>query len=247
MSFLAALKAAEAFRRTGILVAPRSGYAQTFSLFDGEELEQLVVGAVNLSFAMELYLKAILLLSGTPHQRIHELEALFNELPSSVQEHLRKTYRMILGARSEEEDEFSLNLLVVSQDENRMEGFDNWPETEPEIEALLKSHNNAFRDWRYGSFELKSLEGEMQFNFRAFTALLSAASTVGFALAKERGYVMQAQSRSSPAHWRRSGESASDSVPPHLNDGTSSPGQRTRSYFNRFWRSTLKLLGWSRT
>jgi len=84
--------AADGFRQTGLLVSPRSAWARAGSALGDAPLEALAVGAVNLSFALELYLKALLVYSGIAPLRSHRLRELFDGLPPHLQQRLHELY-----------------------------------------------------------------------------------------------------------------------------------------------------------
>jgi hypothetical protein len=89
----AALKCGEAFQRSAKIFIPRIGLireksSQNFS----NQLGNLVACATNLAFAIELYLKALLMLLDLEVPHSHNLHFLYDKIPQPVRKVIESTY-----------------------------------------------------------------------------------------------------------------------------------------------------------
>ena len=194
--------AADGFRQTALLVSPRSVWARSVSALGDAPLESLAVGAVNLSFALELYLKALLVHFGIAPSRTHRLRELFADLPPEVQERLHELYSERIEARPEGDDDYSICGLFASPDPDAMEKMPSWAdEPNPPLALLLDTHQDAFVQWRYATFEMKAPEFEFQFNFRAFTACIDVVRELAWTITDAMGERVDREAFPNLAHW----------------------------------------------
>jgi len=206
-SIWSALESADGFRKTGLLVAPRSAHAKSKSSLDGSPLGELAVGAVNLSFALELYLKALLLHFSIKPIATHKLHKLYLEIPEDLRKHMSIVYAKALEVRIENESEFTISGFFHSSDPEHMEKKSSWADpSNPPLDTLLKAHEDAFYHWRYGVFELKTLELGYQFNFRAFATCVDVARDIAWSILKAKNGIPDREKRPNPSHWPRAFE-----------------------------------------
>ena len=79
-------------------------------------LEYLVPYVVNLSFACEVYLKAIFIHSNLDYKRIHKLDELFYGLKDNVQTAIKSEFEEYLKPYGRNLDEFLTNYNNIFQD-----------------------------------------------------------------------------------------------------------------------------------
>lgn len=142
-------------------------------------LADSVAAATNLAFAIELYIKAILIVSkiNVPQGRDgHNLGKLYAAMPQH--------FRVVIGKLYEETrkkdwngryDSITLSIGPVSAgipkwDDNRSESFD--------LEVLLDRSSDIFTSWRYIYEFKKPDEGGWQFHRLEYCLLLSACRTM---------------------------------------------------------------------
>ena len=88
----------------------------------GKHIGELIVSATNLSLAIELYLKALLLENGLAAQKTHELPQLFRCLPRKIQLDIEAQYDVL--RKSEEEGKLAGLSLHISQGSSVEQSFD---------------------------------------------------------------------------------------------------------------------------
>jgi prevent-host-death family protein len=152
-----ALMSGEAFQRSAERLIPR-----IWELKEGpsaikmsDELGDLVVCATNLSFALELYLKALLTQLDVPVAQNHDLRALYDGLPQSVRALIEDVYNKALLDEVRRMDGHTSVMLAWGPPEKpRFEDSKVWPI----LPDLLARSKDLFQSWRY-AFEFSPPDG----------------------------------------------------------------------------------------
>lgn len=120
--------------------------------FAYERRGELVAAVTNLSLAVELYLKALAMISAMKVKRSHDLLELFGVLPQSVQASIEAKYSEALKAiPAESADAIELSITTTP--------FPPTPEefaaaaaqrpSGDDIRSVLRAEKDAFSSWRY--------------------------------------------------------------------------------------------------
>lgn len=191
-----ALEAAESFRLAGLESAPRQGIEPRSVVGD------LVTGAVNLSFSLELYLKALALLTGRHPKPTHELDKLFDQLPGELQAAIEEAYLQHLQANPKDKSELGIQDFHVSPDPTELKDGDFIREkADPTLSSLLQEHSKAFQLWRYIHEMPEDLRFSYFFDFRAMNALLDSVKQFADQIAEAKGEVIEENAGPPPEDW----------------------------------------------
>ena len=133
----------------------------------------VVTCAVNLGFAIELYLKALRVQLGVAFRNSHDLYELWSDLPQDAKEYVEWMYLLGLKALPKNE-RFSCTLAVGSQEQP------NWEKPDGKylmVDPLLQRARNLFASFRY-LFEIRIPEDESHqvrvFDYRPLLVLCDA-------------------------------------------------------------------------
>ena len=107
----------------------------------------LIASATNMSFAIEIYLKAIISHLGTEHKNTHDLLKLFNSLPNKVRSKLESKFNKSPKSHLGKVGCFHLHSNIEPSNKE----FD--------IKSILSTSKDAFVTWRY---LYESTEGEVK-------------------------------------------------------------------------------------
>ena len=114
----------------------------------GKHIGELIASATNLSLAIELYLKALLLERGLAAKMTHELPELFRCLPRKIQLAIEAKYDVL--RESEELGGLAGLSLHISKGPSGEQSFDRPPGTySMNFMSVLKRNATAFVTWRY--------------------------------------------------------------------------------------------------
>ena len=129
--------------------------------------QRLAAAVVNFSFATELMLKGLHLLSNNQQTRGHRFWALFYSLPKSLKQEIEKDFKR--NRCDVDENLTSYKMSVSKVDEKTKDGEET---TEiMSVKDLLILHNNSFENWRY-LFEIRPGGYEYEYNFPLMAAFL---------------------------------------------------------------------------
>lgn len=124
----------------------------------------LPVAAVNLGFALELYLKSLRLLVGLPDHDTHQLWPLYKTLPVETKAEIERLYEALVGQRQPG----SLYVLDIIVEAAPLDAADVLPQfskrTEPlktDVANVLRRSTNLFTAWRYTH---ESVKGNARFS-----------------------------------------------------------------------------------
>ncbi|MDX8553804.1 hypothetical protein MK851_09250 [Tenacibaculum sp. 1B UA] len=107
--------------------------------------QRIPAGAVNMSFAAELFLKAIHLIVKNKSIKGHELLKLFKDLPQNTKTDIEKRFNYHLKNNNEAKLLPSHKLVVsVSDTKTNQDNSDNI-----NLLEFLTKHNLTFQNWRY--------------------------------------------------------------------------------------------------
>ena len=132
---------AEAFCR---LVEADSGAADRVAKKD---IGELIVSATSLALALEIYLKALLLVLGQPAPTIHNLEQLLNLVPKKQRQAIEAAYNK-RRASEQPEDTSGVSLHIVHHG-GEFPPFERPGPLSMNLSPLLRRNASAFMTWRY--------------------------------------------------------------------------------------------------
>jgi hypothetical protein len=130
----------------------------------------LAPAAVNFGFAIELFLKGLLL--STTKMRIdsHELLNLYKHLPRAIKVQIETRYSKHIFLDEDGKEIRSLRMVVYKG--NKSIGPKQHPE-DKSLKQILKKHNRTFDNWRY-LFEVGEDGYELDIDFRSLHCLIKA-------------------------------------------------------------------------
>ena len=104
-----------------------------------------IASVTNLSLALELYLKALYLLSGLQVPTTHDLWSLFEGLPQSVKSTIIACYKRLPEAPA------GIKVLEIQLSVGPFKGDPPFPDSNLDysLENVLKRSKDAFQTWRY--------------------------------------------------------------------------------------------------
>ena len=143
----AALVCGEAFQRLAEGFIPRiHAIKEKSSPHMSNELGDLVACATNLGFAIELYLKALLMQLNIPVPRVHDLRALYDKIHGLVKEVLESVYdtAMIEDVRRLR-GRVSFTLAKGQPKRPRRDEY----KVSLDLPDLLARSRDIFESWRY--------------------------------------------------------------------------------------------------
>jgi hypothetical protein len=146
----AALVCDEAFQRLAKEFIPRIGAIKEECLQDmSNELGDLVACATNLGFAIELYLKALLIWLDLPvpqGREGHNLRVLYDQIPQPVRSIIEDVYDTMWPEQASQLcGRVSITLAKGSLKEPRWDDY----KISPALPDLLARARNLFPSWRY--------------------------------------------------------------------------------------------------
>jgi hypothetical protein len=140
---------------------------------DIKGLQRIATGAVNLSFASELLLKGLLLITSKRTAWGHNLESLFNELDKPIKDEIEKHFIEFL-AKDKDDKSIGSFKMSVSKAEKKSSG----PTTvDDSLSYFLKTHAETFKLWRY-LYDIGKDGYELEMNFRSMHCFIKAMITV---------------------------------------------------------------------
>lgn len=192
-----AIEAAEGFRLAGLRSAPKRNAQQSAS-----PIAALTSSAVNLSLSLELFFKALILLSRIVPPRTHNLKDLFDQLPRETRSSIETLYGQFLDADPEEESDLTIMSFHYSADPQELLGRNFRADTaNPDLETLLESHENTFMLWRYIHEIQDSMRSGYSYDFRSMNAAIKAASIHANEVARHFGLLITMQEGAPPENW----------------------------------------------
>lgn len=164
----AALACGEAFQRLAKEFIPKIGaIKEESSEVMSNQLADLVACATNLGFAIELYLKALLIHLDLPVPQEHDLRILYDKIPQPVREIIESVYdtalpdqvRQLYGRMS---------VTIAKHPLGEPLGEPRWDDSKvpPALPDLLARSRNLFASWRY-IFEFTH-PGDSPYQFHKF-------------------------------------------------------------------------------
>jgi hypothetical protein len=142
-----ALVCAEAFQRLAKEFIPKIGaIKEKSSQVISNELGDLVACATNLGFAIELYLKALLIQLDLPVPQDHNLRVLYDRIPQPVRTIIEDVY----NTKWPEQASQLCGRVSITLAKGPMENprWDNY-KVSPALPDLLARSKNLFQSWRY--------------------------------------------------------------------------------------------------
>ncbi|MBN2020294.1 MAG: hypothetical protein JW749_08720 [Sedimentisphaerales bacterium] len=160
----AALVCAEAFQRLAKEFIPRIGaIKENSSQVMSSELGDLVVCATNLGFAIELYLKALLMWLDLPVPHEHDLRLLYDRIPQSVRAIIENVYDTALPDQVRQlYGRVSFTIAKGPLEEPRWDGY----KVSTSLPDVLARSRDLFPSWRY-IFEFTQHE-DIPYQFHQF-------------------------------------------------------------------------------
>lgn len=173
----AALTCGEAFQRLAEELIPRIGSTkEESSQAMSNELGGIVVCAANLAFAIELYLKALLMLLDLKVAQVHNLRVLYDRIPQSVRELIESVYETAWPDQARQlRGRVSITLAKGPREEPPWDDYNKESLTLPDLLARSK---NLFQSWRY-IFEFRQPnDSSYQFHQFEYGLLWCAAEAI---------------------------------------------------------------------
>lgn len=133
--------------------------------------QRISAGAVNMSFAAELFLKAIHLIVKNEAIRGHELLELFNDLPQNSKTDIEKRFNSHLRNNNEAKLLPSYKLVVSGPNEKTNQ--DNSDNINIDLLEFLTKHNLTFQNWRY-MHEVKNTGYSYDADFKTMDCFLKS-------------------------------------------------------------------------
>jgi hypothetical protein len=203
-----AIESAQAFWRTALAVMPRAHDGEPHHNI-GEGIPQIVSGAVNLSLAAELSIKAALICIGAKPKRTHNLAKLYDQLPMKAQEFLSAEFDAYLDRNPEDECIFHSLTLSFSPDPQRLirEARDR-QQTEKArstLASVLRNHADTFQLWRYIHEMPESREATYGYDFRQMVCATDILRQFAVQLSEKRGFHLAIGKGTPPDDWGRAG------------------------------------------
>lgn len=140
---------------------------------DIKGLQRIATGAVNLSFASELLLKGLILITSKRTSWGHNLESLFNELDHQIKEDIEKYFIEFL-AQDKDDKSIGSFKMSVSKAEKKSSGKNPVDES---LSYFLKTHAETFKLWRY-LYDIGKDGYELDMNFRSMHCFIKAMISV---------------------------------------------------------------------
>ncbi|HXY15457.1 MAG TPA: HEPN domain-containing protein [Terriglobales bacterium] len=177
----AALACAEAFQRIAEPLLP--GIAQDVEgnvqfPHAPRNIGDLVVAAVNLAFAVELYIKALLAEFQINVPQTHDLGKLYDAIPQSLRNEIEKSYdtnwrEHWYGKRA------SITIAKGPLEQPEWRDYRNQPKN---LGAVLERSGDVFTSWRYIYEFTEPGQGSYQFHDFEYGLLLSACNAIRAAI-----------------------------------------------------------------
>jgi hypothetical protein len=175
----------------------------------GEGIPRMVAGAVNLSLAAELCLKAALICLGVRPQKTHDLGRLYGQLPTQVRDSLSSEFDGYLEQVPEESSAFQGLTFSYGPDTERLlskaRARRDHSQTNPPLEGVLRSHADTFQLWRYTHEVPRSGEAAYQYDFYRVMCATDLLRQVAEQIAEKRGLVIKTEKGEPRDGWGRTG------------------------------------------
>lgn len=175
-----ALSCGESFQHQAVVIIPNIHLIEEGkALVRDGRLGFVVVCATSLSFAIELYLKSMLMICNLKVPKTHNLRELYNKLPHSAKKSI--------------EDVYNTNCLEIARDLNGHMGFTlakgpietpEWDDSKKRftLPKLLVRSKDLFTSWRYVFEFHKPNDSLYQFHHFDYGFLLAAAQAMRAAI-----------------------------------------------------------------
>ena len=140
-----AIMSADAFKKLSEYFLDAIGRDSMCNERASRDLGGLIASVTNLSLALELYLKALYLLSGLQVPTAHDLWSLFEGLPQSVKSTIIACYKKLPKAPA------GIKVLQIQVSVGPFKGDPLFPDHKSDysLENVLKRSKDAFQTWRY--------------------------------------------------------------------------------------------------
>jgi CheY-like chemotaxis protein len=188
----AALACGEAFQRlTEELISKIGSTKEESSQAMSNELADIVACAANLAFAIELYLKALLILLDLEVPQVHNLRVLYDKIPQKVRELVESVYdtawpdqaRQLHGRVS----------ITLAKGPLSKPQWDDYIKKSFALPDLLSRSKNIFQSWRY-IFEFRQPnDSSYQFHQFEYGLLWCAAEAIKAEIKVRSGSARQTQ------------------------------------------------------
>ena len=107
----------------------------------------MIASAVNLAFAVELYLKGLRIIHKVPTRITHELDRLYLDLPADLRRTIEEEYGRVVVAQDQP---LSLGLSISPKGTTLAQRMDlPPPPTDHTLVAVLQRSRDVFEVWRY--------------------------------------------------------------------------------------------------
>lgn len=137
---------------------------------DIKGLQRISTGAVNLSFASELLIKGLLLITSNKAIKGHNLESLFNELKPELRISIDEHFTKFLAEDKDDKSLESFKMTVSKAKKNEPPSISANPKT---LEYFLKIHADTFKLWRY-LYDIGKDGYELEMDFKSMHCFIKA-------------------------------------------------------------------------
>jgi HEPN domain-containing protein len=174
-----ALACGEAFQRLAIGLIPRICEIKNDPEYEiSKEISDVIACATNLTFAIELFLKALLIQLGLPVPISHDLLKLYNKIPKTVRTIIEDVYNTKFPEQLHRLRKHSITLAIGPKEKFQEEP--QWGDYKAStlLPKLLERSRNLFQSWRY-YFEFRQPEDSYyQFHEFEYGLLWCAAEAI---------------------------------------------------------------------
>ena len=172
----AALVCGEAFQRLAEEFIPRIGAIKEKSpQIMSNELGDVVACATNLGFAIELYLKALLIQLDLPVPHVHDLNDLYNKIPQQVRALIEDVYNTKWPEQAHQlRGRISFTVAKGPLEKPRWDDY----KLSLALPDLLERSRDIFQSWRYIFEFTQSEDSPYQFHQFEYGLLWCAAESI---------------------------------------------------------------------
>jgi hypothetical protein len=172
----AAIACGEAFQRIAKKFIPRIGLIKEKpGIGISNELGDVVVCATNLAFAIELFLKALLIQLNLPVPISHDLYALYKKIPQPVQTIINDVYNTKFPEQLRNRQKHGFTLALGSLEEPQ---WDDYKKVSASLPDLLTRSKDIYQSWRYVFEFRKPKDSPYQYHKFEYLLLWCAAEAI---------------------------------------------------------------------
>jgi hypothetical protein len=108
--------------------------------------QRIAPGAVNMTFAAELFLKGLHLIVSKEQIKGHYLNSLFNKLPEDIQDKIEKRFNFHREQQKQSKELTAYKFVVSRMNGDKKDAIYSDSNS---LKQFLSSHDKGFENWRY--------------------------------------------------------------------------------------------------